>query len=88
MSKPIRKRNSLRSLALGLALLGATGCQVDIAGQTLPSPYWHSDDVRYSPQGPNMKVAKEAASQATYKAEQDVENARRTVPSRLRNSTY
>ncbi len=87
MSQSIRKRSLFRGLALGLTLLGAaaaTGCQVDIAGQTLPSPYWHSDDVQYFPQGPNMKVAGEAAAQAKYKAEQEIENARRTVPSRLR----
>lgn len=91
MSKKIRKQSSFRGLVYGLALLGAagaSGCQVDVAGQTLPSAYWHNDDVQYFPRGPNMKVAKEAAAQAEYKAELAAENARRTVPSRLRNSTY
>ncbi len=87
MSKQIRKRPLLRGLVYGLTLLGAagaTGCQVDVAGQTLPSPYWHGDDVAYFPTGPNMKVAKEAAAQANYKTELKAENARRDVPSRLR----
>ncbi len=43
-----------------------------------------SDDVQYFPQGPDMKVAKEAAAQAKYKADMEAENARRAVPSRLR----
>ena len=87
MNKQINKRSSLRSLVYGFALLGAasaTGCHVDVAGQTLPSSYWHSDDVQYFPTGPNMKVAKEAAAQAKHKVEREAEVARRPVPSRLR----
>jgi hypothetical protein len=50
--------------------LWATGCQVDVGGQTLPSAYWHQDDVQYFAPGPEMKVAREAAAQAQYAAEQ------------------
>lgn len=43
-------------------LLGATGCQVEIGGQTLPSPYYMYDDVQYFPSGPEFKLAREAAA--------------------------
>jgi hypothetical protein len=48
--------------AMTLASLGLTGCQVDIAGQTLPSPYYLTDDVQYYAPGPEFKLAKEAAA--------------------------
>jgi hypothetical protein len=48
-------------LCLGAIIaLGATGCQVDVGGQTLPSPYYLQDDVQYFPTGPKMKVQREA----------------------------
>jgi hypothetical protein len=48
---------------LGLtAALGLTGCQVDIGGQTLPSPYYLKDDVQYFPPGPEFLLSKEAAA--------------------------
>lgn len=70
-------RNGLRSrweslLALGMlaiACLGSTGCQVDVAGMTLPSPYYMSDDVQYFPAGPEFKLSNEAAAMKAYKAE-------------------
>lgn len=50
-------------LATGvLAALGLTGCQVDVGGQTLPSPYYMSDDVQYFPRGPEFKLSREAAA--------------------------
>jgi len=55
----------LRAVLLGLALLvavGVTGCQVDVGGQTLPSPYYMSDDVQYFPHGAEFKLSKEAAA--------------------------
>lgn len=43
-------------------ILGAsTGCQVDVAGQTLPSPYYQFDDVQFFPAGPENKLANETA---------------------------
>ncbi len=44
-----KKNNSLK-LSLAIASVGMmafTGCQVHIAGQTLPSPYYLEDDVQY-----------------------------------------
>ncbi|MGD0653558.1 MAG: hypothetical protein ABSA16_04385 [Thermoguttaceae bacterium] len=45
-----------------LIALGLTGCQVDVGGQTLPSPYYLTDDVQYFPAGPEMKLSREAAA--------------------------
>lgn len=45
-----------------LLSLAATGCQMDIAGQTLPSPYYLTDDVQYYAPGPEFKLAREAAA--------------------------
>ena len=43
---------SLRALlfALGATMaIGVTGCQSDVGGQTLPSPYYMQDDVQVLP---------------------------------------
>jgi hypothetical protein len=45
------------------ALMALTGCQVEIAGQTLPSPYYLKDDIQYYAPGPEFKLAREAAAQ-------------------------
>ena len=40
----------LRALLFGLGAtvaIGLTGCQSDVGGQTLPSPYYLDDDVQY-----------------------------------------
>jgi len=69
-----RKRQSLVGailVALGLiGSVGLTGCQVDVGGQTLPSPYYLSDDVQYFPPGPEFKLAREAAAMKQYAQEQ------------------
>jgi hypothetical protein len=53
-----------------IAVIGLTGCQVDVGGQTLPSPYYLQDDVQYFPPGAEYKLAKEAAAQQAYSQEQ------------------
>lgn len=56
---------------LGIAAAVAmTGCQMSIGGQTLPSPYWQTDDVQYFPPGAEFKLAREAASMKAFKQEQ------------------
>lgn len=60
-------------LGCGLLLAGclaSTGCQVDVAGQTLPSPYHLTDDVQYYAPGPEFKLTNEAAAMAEQKAQQ------------------
>ncbi|NDC54993.1 MAG: hypothetical protein EBZ74_12170 [Planctomycetia bacterium] len=56
-------------LAVGAAGLSLTGCQVDVGGQTLPSPYYLQDDIQYFPAGPEFKLSKEAAALKAYKKE-------------------
>lgn len=64
---------------LGLVLAGgiapSVGCQVSVAGQTLPSPYYLTDDVQYFPAGPENKIANETA--AVKQARADAVQARR-----------
>ena len=67
--RPRHWRAILGGAAL-LATVGLTGCQVDVGGQTLPSPYYLQDDVQYFPPGPEFKLAKEAAAQQAYSQEQ------------------
>jgi hypothetical protein len=73
MSGSNNRWRPLQFLLAGLAVsaaLGATGCQVDVGGQTLPSPYYMSDDVQYFPPGPDFKLAREAAALQAAKATQ------------------
>jgi hypothetical protein len=59
----------LRTVLLGIGLLVmvcATGCQVDIGGQTMPSPFYMTDDVQYFPPGPEFKLAREAAAMSEH----------------------
>lgn len=43
---------------------------MDIAGQTLPSPYYLTDDVQYYAPGPEFKLAREAAALEEQRAAQ------------------
>ncbi len=65
-------RSCLCMLAAGTMLL-ATGCQVDIAGQTLPSPWYQHDDIQYFPHGPEFMLSREAAAMDEYRARQAVD---------------
>jgi hypothetical protein len=61
----------LQTLAGGLLLAAcaaSTGCQIDVAGQTLPSPYHLTDDVQYYAPGPEFKLANEATALAEQRA--------------------
>ena len=58
----------LAALLAALAIT-STGCQVDVAGQTLPSPYYMADDVQYFPAGPEFKLSNEAAAMKAYQAQ-------------------
>lgn len=58
---------------LGLISAGglapSVGCQVSVAGQTLPSPYYLMDDVQYFPAGPENKLANETTATKKARAE-------------------
>ena len=63
----------LRTLLFGLGatvVIGFTGCQSDVGGQTLPSPYYLDDDVQYFVPGPQMPLAREAAALKAYNQEE------------------
>ncbi len=67
------QRGPWHVLLLALAVVvsvGMTGCQVDIGGQTHPSPFYLSDDVQYFAPGPEFKHAREAATQREIAQEQ------------------
>ena len=73
MSGATRQKRRWHSMLAGLGLLaamGLTGCQVDVGGQTLPSPYYMHDDVQYFAPGPEMRLAREAAALKAAKEEQ------------------
>lgn len=57
-----RTRLAWAATLLLAALPALTGCQVDVAGQTLPSPYYLSDDIQYFPPGTEFKLSREAAA--------------------------
>lgn len=66
------RTNWFRMLAgslLAAACVSSTGCQVDVAGQTLPSPYYLKDDIQYFPAGPEFKLSNEAAAMREYQAQ-------------------
>lgn len=65
MHKSKSKHAAWRKLVAALLWPAVTllaGCQVEMAGQTLPSPYYLTDDVQYYPPGPEFKLAREAAA--------------------------
>jgi hypothetical protein len=55
-----------------LAACGLTGCQVDVGGQTLPSAYYLTDDVQYYQEGPEFKLAREAAALKAASQQQEL----------------
>ena len=56
------------------AAVTATGCQVSVSGQTLPSPYYTQDDVQYFPPGPEFKLTEEANLMKAYNAERQMQD--------------
>ncbi len=65
-----KRTRRLATWILGASvMLTAVGCQVDMGGQTLPSPYYQFDDVQYFPPGPEFKLTQEAAAMQAAKAE-------------------
>ena len=73
MSGTTTRKRPLRALLVGLVVAAAavatTGCQVDVGGQTLPSPWYMSDDVQYFPAGPEFKLQREATALKAAQAE-------------------
>ncbi|HEX3726837.1 MAG TPA: hypothetical protein VHV08_11370 [Pirellulales bacterium] len=74
-----QKRAWKRTLAaLGACwALAVAGCQVDVGGQTLPSPYYQQDDIQYFPPGPEFKLSREAAAQKEFSEDRAVDQPSR-----------
>ncbi|KAA5539851.1 hypothetical protein FYK55_22635 [Roseiconus nitratireducens] len=66
-------RATALALLTGTCLVGATGCQVTMNGQTLPSPYYLQDDVQYFPSGPEFKLSREAAALKAARAQEKLD---------------
>jgi hypothetical protein len=80
MTGSFNSRHLLRNSLLGLGLLacfGLTGCQTETGSQTLPSPYYMTDDVQYHPPGSEFKLSKEAAALKAYNEDQARQAANR-----------
>ena len=61
--------NGIICAAMLVSAVAAAGCQVSIAGQTLPSPYYFKDDIQYFQKGPEFKLSREAAALEAQKAD-------------------
>ena len=74
--KSNRSKGWMHAVLCGLGLaaaLSATGCQVSVSGQTLPSPFYTQDDVQYFAPGPEFKLTQEAAMMKAYNTDQQLE---------------
>jgi hypothetical protein len=67
--KNVRSQMIAVCLCASLGVSTLTGCQVSVAGQTLPSPYYLLDDVQYFPAGPENKLANETAALKAARAQ-------------------
>lgn len=68
-SQGLKRTARIWTLAVCAAgALATTGCQVDVGGQTLPSPYYLKDDVQYFAPGPEFKLQREATAMKAAKA--------------------
>lgn len=65
-------KKALGMSALLVAAVASTGCQVDVAGQTLPSPYYDLDDIQVYRMGPEFKLQNEADAMKEYKAQRQL----------------
>ena len=66
-------KKMLGGVALLVAALASTGCQVDVAGQTLPSPWYDQDDIQIYREGPEFKLQNEADAMREYKAQRQLD---------------
>ncbi|MDG1808372.1 MAG: hypothetical protein P8J91_17570 [Pirellulaceae bacterium] len=49
-----------------------SGCQVSVAGQTLPSGFYFKDDIQYFRKGPEFKLSREAAALKAAEADAEI----------------
>jgi hypothetical protein len=63
-----KAKRILACTSIAVASAAVTGCQVDVAGQTLPSPWYLYDDIQYFAPGPEFKLQNEAEAMKAEKA--------------------
>jgi hypothetical protein len=64
--KTIRWTKRLGIAAVGLLIVGVTGCQTNVAGMTLPSGYYQEHRPQYFRPDPDFPLEKELATQQGY----------------------
>ena len=63
LSSLTSRRGLFAASLLLVGCVASTGCQIDVAGQTLPSAYHLTDDVQYYAPAPSeFKLSREAAA--------------------------
>ena len=68
-SHSLLRLGALFALSLLAMVFVAAGCQVNVGGQTLPSPFYLDDDVQYFAPGSEFPLSEEAAAQGIQRAE-------------------
>ncbi len=66
--------NGILCSAMLLSAAATTGCQIEVAGQTLPSGYYFQDDIQYFRKGPEFKLSREAAALKAASADAEQQN--------------
>lgn len=61
-NKSVNWINGILCAVMLLSAAAFSGCQVSLAGQTLPSAYYFKDDVQYFRKGPEFPLSREAAA--------------------------
>jgi hypothetical protein len=56
--------------SFGVAAMCLTGCEVDVGGQTLPSPVYTDDGIQYFAPTSENKLSRENAAMKAYRADQ------------------
>ena len=77
------RRQCRRAAVVAMAacsLLSAVGCQVDIGGQTLPSPWYQTDDIQYFAPHSEFQLPREAAAQKAFSQDQALIAGAELVP--------
>jgi hypothetical protein len=70
LSSLTSRRGLFAASLLLVGCVASTGCQIDVAGQTLPSAYHLTDDVQYYAPDPEFKLSREAAALAEQAADE------------------
>jgi hypothetical protein len=66
--------NGILGGAILLSAAATTGCQIEVAGQTLPSASYFDDDIQYFRKGPEFKLSREAAALKAASADAELRN--------------